>query len=255
MSEESALERRLHSLVAPIVSDLGLELYDLDYAGGVLKVTIDTLPGSPGGVDVDALAQCTRLVSRELDHTDPIPGHYTLEVSSPGLERTLRTPRHFQREIGKTVSIRLRDVGNTDRRLTGVLVAADDTACTVRVDGTAAAPIGDDRVVPHHLLQRIRDVLRGLERDDLAALLAGDGRRLDELGQGEVPRDGQRGRAAESPPGNDGAQGLGDLHRPAAVERRIRAMGLQRELLQHQPAGYADRKHPAGHMAGTDVNG
>lgn len=158
MSEESALERRLHSLVAPIVSDLGLELYDLDYAGGVLKVTIDTLPGSPGGVDVDTLAQCTRLVSRELDHTDPIPGHYTLEVSSPGLERTLRTPRHFQREIGKTVSIRLRDVGNTDRRLNGVLVAADDTTCTVRVDGTAAAPIGDDRVVPYDQIDRAKTV-------------------------------------------------------------------------------------------------
>jgi ribosome maturation factor RimP len=158
MSEESALERRLHSLVAPIVSDLGLELYDLDYAGGVLKVTIDTLPGSPGGVDVDTLAQCTRLVSRELDHTDPIPGHYTLEVSSPGLERTLRTPRHFQREVGKTVSIRLRDVGNSDRRLNGVLVAADDTACTVRVDGTAAAPIGDDRVVPYDQIDRAKTV-------------------------------------------------------------------------------------------------
>jgi len=138
MSEESAIERRLHSLIDPIVADLALDLYDLDYAGGVLKVTVDTPPGSPGGIDVDTLAQCTRLISRELDHSDPIPGHYTLEVSSPGLERTLRTPRHFQREVGKEVSIRLRNVENGERRITGLLVAADDQAATVRVMGPQA---------------------------------------------------------------------------------------------------------------------
>ncbi|MFM8947160.1 MAG: ribosome maturation factor RimP [Actinomycetota bacterium] len=146
MSEESAIERRLHSLIDPIVADLALDLYDLDYAGGVLKVTVDTPPGSPGGIDVDTLAQCTRLISRELDHSDPIPGHYTLEVSSPGLERTLRTPRHFQREVGKEVSIRLRNVENGDRRITGLLVAADDQAATVRAMGPQAEST-DHRVV------------------------------------------------------------------------------------------------------------
>lgn len=146
MSEESAIERRLHSLIDPIVADLALDLYDLDYAGGVLKVTVDTPPGSPGGIDVDTLAQCTRLISRELDHSDPIPGHYTLEVSSPGLERTLRTPRHFQREVGKEVSIRLRNVENGERRITGLLVAADDQAATVRAMGPQAEST-DHRVV------------------------------------------------------------------------------------------------------------
>lgn len=135
MSEQNAIERRLHSLIDPIVADLKLDLYDLDYAGGVLKVTVDTPPGSPGGIDVDTLAQCTRLISRELDHSDPIPGHYTLEVSSPGLERSLRTPRHFQREVGKEVSVRLRNVEHGERRLNGVLVAADDLAATIRTTG------------------------------------------------------------------------------------------------------------------------
>ena len=161
MSEASALERRLHELVAPIVADLQLDLYDLEYAGGVFRITVDTPPGSPGGVDVDALAQCTRLVSRELDHSDPIPGHYTLEVTSPGLERTLRRPAHFQREIGKTVAIRLRDVEAGQRRVTGILVAADDTSCTVRVvpDGKKADPADIvDRVVPLDQIDRARTV-------------------------------------------------------------------------------------------------
>lgn len=161
MSEASALERRLHELVAPIVADLQLDLYDLEYAGGVLRITVDTPPGSPGGVDVDALSQCTRLVSRELDHSDPIPGHYTLEVTSPGLERTLRRPWHFQREIGKTVAIRLRDVEAGMRRVTGVLVAADESSCTVRIvpEGKKADPAAiEDRNVPFDRIDRARTV-------------------------------------------------------------------------------------------------
>jgi ribosome maturation factor RimP len=151
MSDGSAIERRLHELVSPIVADLQLDLYDLEFAGGTLKITVDTPPGSPGGVDVDALSQCTRLVSRELDHTDPSPGHYTLEVSSPGLERTLRRPWHFQREVGKTVNVRLRDVEAGQRRLTGELVAADDTTCTVRVES-------EERIIPLDQIDRARTV-------------------------------------------------------------------------------------------------
>ena len=107
----------------PIVTDLRLDLYDLEFKGGVLRVTIDTPPGSPGGVDLEAIALATRLISRDLDHHDPMPGHYTLEVTSPGLERTLRTPAHFRREVGKTVAIRLRDTAGDARRVQGVLVA------------------------------------------------------------------------------------------------------------------------------------
>ncbi len=151
MSDGSAIERRLHELVGPIVADLQLDLYDLEFAGGTLRITVDTPPGSPGGVDVDALSQCTRLISRELDHIDPIPGHYTLEVSSPGLERTLRRPWHFQREVGKNVNIRLRDVEAGERRLTGLLVEADDTTCTVRAES-------GDRTIPLDQIDRARTV-------------------------------------------------------------------------------------------------
>ena len=117
---------KILAIVAPIVADLKLDLYDLEFNGGILKITIDTPPGSAGGVTLDQLALVTRLVGRDFDHHDPIPGHYTLEVSSPGLERTLRTPVHFQREIGKTVAIRLRDIPGEDRRFNGELIAATD---------------------------------------------------------------------------------------------------------------------------------
>ena len=135
---------RVRALVEPITSDLGLDLYDVERRGPVVRVTIDTPPGSEGGVDLDTLSLATRLISREIDHEDPIPSQFTLEVTSPGLERTLRTPAHFRREVGKDVTVRLAGHAVTEgeeRRVDGVLVAADDTTATIRTES------GDERVV------------------------------------------------------------------------------------------------------------
>jgi ribosome maturation factor RimP len=145
---------RVHLLVAPIVADLGLELYDLEFAGGVLKVIVDTPVPSEQSVSLDTIALITRLLSREFDHSDPMPGRYTLEVTSPGLERTLRVPRHFQREVGKIVALRLHQSLDGERRLQGVIVSADEAAVTVRNDD--ALPI--DVVVPYQIIDRARTV-------------------------------------------------------------------------------------------------
>jgi len=152
---ESPVLARVRELVLPIASDLGLELYDVEQHGATLRVTLDTPPGSPSGVTLDELALASRLVSRDLDHHDPVPGHYTLEVTSPGVERALRTPAHFRREIGKVVAIRLADVGHDDRRVTGTLVAADDTSATVAVDGPEG-PV--HRVIAYDQIDRARTV-------------------------------------------------------------------------------------------------
>lgn len=125
------------AMVSPILDDLGLELYDMEFSGGVLKVTIDTPAGQEAGVDIDQISRVNRLLGRELDHNDVVPGRYTLEVSSPGLERNLRTPHHFQREVGKDVSIRLVAEHEGQRRFAGALVAATDATATVRVADTA----------------------------------------------------------------------------------------------------------------------
>jgi|688.fasta_scaffold333738_2 ribosome maturation factor RimP len=151
MSNETTLER-VRRMVAPVVADLRLDLYDVEFRGGTLRVTVDTPPGSAGGVDLETLTLVTKMLSRDLDHDDPMPGHYTLEVTSPGLERTLRTPTHFQREVGKTVAIRLRDVVQGERRLQGVLVAADEQSATIRADDLT------DRVVTYDQIDRARTV-------------------------------------------------------------------------------------------------
>jgi ribosome maturation factor RimP len=150
---DTPVMKRVRDLVEPIASDLDLDLYDLEQRGGTLRVTIDTPPGSEAGVDMDRLALATRLISREMDHQDPMPGKYTLEVTSPGVERTLRLPSHFQREIGKTINVRLVATVAEPRRLEGELIAADDTSATLRLaDGSA------ERVVRYADIDRARTV-------------------------------------------------------------------------------------------------
>jgi ribosome maturation factor RimP len=131
----SSVTDTVGTMLAPILADMGLELYDLEFSGGVLKVTIDTPAGSPAGVDIDQISLVTRLLGRELDHDEnAVPGRFTLEVTSPGLERTLRTPAHFAREVGKTVSVKFIAESDGRRRVSGLLVAATGADATVRLD-------------------------------------------------------------------------------------------------------------------------
>lgn len=157
MGTSSPVLERVRSLVEPIVADLGLEIYDIEQRGGTLRITIDTPPGSPGGVDLDQIAVATRLISRDLDEHDPLPGRYTLEVTSPGVERALRTPAHFGREIGKRITVRLADTSAEQRRLEGLLVASDGTTATLRV-GVLADGSPDDRTLEIAGIERARTV-------------------------------------------------------------------------------------------------
>ena len=122
---------RVRGLVAPSLEDAGLELFDVELAGNVLRVTVDR----DGGIDLDAVSEATQRISDVLDQNeDVIPGRYLLEVSSPGIERPLRRAEHFQRAVGSTVSVKLRATAATaegERRLEGVLEAAGDDAVTV----------------------------------------------------------------------------------------------------------------------------
>ena len=149
---ENQVSRRIEALITPVLADLGLEMYDLESNGGIVKITVDTPPGSPGGIDVDQLSQCTRLISRELDHDDPVPGHYTLEVSSPGLERNLRLPRHFQRETGKSAAIRLQNVINGERRMSGVIESAGPDTFLLRLAN------GEERIIPYDQIDRAKTI-------------------------------------------------------------------------------------------------
>jgi len=92
-------------------------------------------------------------VSRELDHNDPMPGRYTLEVTSPGLERPLRTADHFRREVNKVVSVRLREAVDGRRRLQGTLLRADERGCVVCLEDT-----GTEIAVTYDRIERAKTV-------------------------------------------------------------------------------------------------
>lgn len=144
-------------LCEPVVDAMGIELYDVERSGGILRVTVDR----PGGVSLDQVAEATRRISRLLDEHDPVPGRYTLEVTSPGLERNLRTPDHFRRAVGMQVSIRVRKPEGGAERVSGVIVATDDDGVTLTPAGG-----GPDEHLTFSLIDRARTVFEwgGAER-------------------------------------------------------------------------------------------
>jgi ribosome maturation factor RimP len=123
----------LLSVLEPAIRAADLDLVDVELRSGVLLVTVDR----EGGVDLDALTDATRAASAALDEADPIRGRYSLEVSSPGVERTLRTPAHFARAIGETVSVKTRPQVPGDRRLRGALVGSDQGGFEIEVEEPA----------------------------------------------------------------------------------------------------------------------
>lgn len=98
------VQEQVHHLLAPIVATLSVEIYDVEYSGSTLRVLVND---ATGAITTDQLAAVNRLISPILDHHDPIPGRYTLEVSSPGLERPLKRAAHLQRAVGEEVLVKM----------------------------------------------------------------------------------------------------------------------------------------------------
>lgn len=159
-------QTRMVALLEPVVEALGYELTDLElnFSGrrGVLRLFIDlagtaVAPGDgavdevsePIGISLEDCEAVSRQVSAVLDVEDPIQRDYDLEVSSPGMDRKLVKPAHFDRFAGHAVKGRLRRVIDGRRRFTGMLVGRQGALVTIRVDGGAdlTVPIDDLDVV------------------------------------------------------------------------------------------------------------
>jgi ribosome maturation factor RimP len=132
----------LMRLLEPPIEALKFELVDIEFAregrGGVLRIFIDhRAENSSLGVTVDDCARVSHAVSQLLETQDPIQGHYTLEVSSPGFDRILRTRAHFERFVGERIFAELKVAVEGRRRYVGVLKAVEGEAMVVEVDGKA----------------------------------------------------------------------------------------------------------------------
>ena len=138
------LRDQLGELLGPVVAKLGYELWEIEYApragGGLLRLYID----SPDGISVDDCAKVSRAVSAVLDEADPIPNEYTLEVSSPGLDRVLRTQAHFARFAGERVKVEMIAQINGRKRFQGRLQKVGESEIMLETDGgQVGLPIED----------------------------------------------------------------------------------------------------------------
>lgn len=159
MAEKS---EEIAALLAPTVDALGLELLGVEYlpspGGAVLRLYID-IPQEdaaaeaagegdepPRTVGVEDCEAVSREVSAQLDVADPISGNYTLEVSSPGLERPLFIPAHFARYIGQVAKVWLKLPQDGRRRVQGEILRADEAAVVLKVEGAGEYSISPDNI-------------------------------------------------------------------------------------------------------------
>ena len=126
---------QLVNLIRPVVEGLGLELWGVEYRpqkkSALLRIFID----SEEGVTLEDCSDVSRQLSAVFDVEDPISVPYTLEVSSPGIDRVLFEKSQYERYIGDRIKIRLKWPVDGRRRATGTLEALDSDSVTVDVDG------------------------------------------------------------------------------------------------------------------------
>jgi len=144
---------RLWEVLEPFLVAEGVELDDVELlgrgAGRILRVTVD----AEGGIGVDRIADLARGVSRLLDDEAAVDGAYTLEVTSPGLERSLRRPSQYAKSVGREVVVKTREPIEGVQSHRGILREADDRAVAVLVDG-------HDRRIPLADVTQARTVFR-----------------------------------------------------------------------------------------------
>ena len=135
----------LTELLAPVVADLGLECLGVEYSpshgNGLVRVYIEA---PDRAVTVEDCEAVSRQVSATLDVNDPIDGRYTLEVSSPGLDRPLYTPAHFARFIGSEAKVEVNLPLQGRRRFQGPIRAVEGDTIVIEQDGVAVNIAADN---------------------------------------------------------------------------------------------------------------
>jgi len=126
---------RLRAMLEPAVEALGFELVDTEFSGSGHRALLRIYIDRPGGVNVDDCAAVSHQVSAILDVEDPIAGRYTLEVSSPGLDRPLTRPQDFERFAGELVAVKLARPRDGRRKFKGRLLGLRDGMIALEADG------------------------------------------------------------------------------------------------------------------------
>ena len=149
---DPALAEAVHRLAEPVATAEGVDLLDVEVKGQRNRRLVRLVADADDGLDVDRIAKISRAVGDALDDDDLIAGAYTLEVTSPGVDRPLRAPRDFARNVGREVRVVRHEELEGPRELRGTVQDVDDERLTLTVEG-------EDRVVPLAEVQHGKVVL------------------------------------------------------------------------------------------------
>lgn len=144
-----SLVDELIALLEPLAESRGLELVTVEVSGGQKHQTVRVFLGREGGIDIEAIAEANDWVSEALDTVSRLSGPYTLEVSSPGIERVLRKRTDFERFAGERVSVHFAPPVDGRARLTGRLVGLVGDDVVIELDG-------EEHRVPFENIERAR---------------------------------------------------------------------------------------------------
>ena len=136
MSKREDYEARTEALLAPIAARCGVGIYDVEYVKEGSEWYLRAYIDKEGGVSINDCESVSRLLSDALDLEDFIPDAYILEVSSPGLGRTLKKDRHFEKCLGEEVEIKLFKPIAKCKEFVGILDGFDGEQITILEDGS-----------------------------------------------------------------------------------------------------------------------
>ena len=133
--EKKSIAETVRALAEPVAAELGLEIWDVEYvkegADMYLRIIID----KDEGIDIEDCERMSRAIDPLLDEADPIEESYRLEVSSPGIERDLTRPEHFEKCMGEKVEVRLFAPLEGRKQIVGILSAYDGNEITIDENG------------------------------------------------------------------------------------------------------------------------
>ncbi len=146
----TAKEKALLAAMEPRAASEGVEIVTVEIVGSKKAPTIRVYIDAAGGISFDELARTQAWVGELMDELDPFPGAYMLEVSSPGIDRPLRTPEHFVRYAGEQVNVKTNGPVEGRSSFTGELSGYDDGCVVVAVEG------GDTYRIPYDSIKKAR---------------------------------------------------------------------------------------------------
>ena len=136
MSKRDSYEQKTEALIIPILDEFGFDLWDVEYVKEGSEYYLRAYIDKEGGITIDDCVDVSRKLSDKLDEDDFIEGEYILEVSSPGLGRTLKRDRDFEKSIGREVDIKLYKAIDKVKEFEGILKSFDEDSATFEIDGT-----------------------------------------------------------------------------------------------------------------------